>query len=326
MILTNTTNLPKPIVDIANYCINNHKELDEHEFSVTELLKGTKEIVLSRRHRGELQMDVQDTYNLWSGTAVHMLLERFASSEYMAESRIGINLGEWDKELEGYFLTGSPDLYETTTETLWDYKNTKVAQFDRSSTLADLDWLRQLTIYKLILEKTERTVKHCKIVAMIKDHSAIKARTTEGYPKSPIMIIDYTEAITEDFIKATIDYYCTKVKEVLNALQYSDWAIDPCTPSERFEKTDWAIMKKGNKKAFRAGFSCEAEAQQALSQVANKTGLYIEYRAGEPEKCKTYCTCAPFCSFYHEAVLGERDEGYEPDTDAMRDDIFGGNG
>ena len=300
MNLTNTTKLPKPIVDIANYCINNHKELSDSEFSVTELLKGTKEIVLTRRHRDELKMDVQDTYNLWSGTAIHMLLERFAHDQYIAESRIGVNLGHWDKSLEGYFITGSPDLYDFKNGILWDYKNTKVAQFERSSTLADLDWVRQLTIYKLMLEATGRTVKQCKIVAMIKDHSAIQANVKPDYPKSPIMVIDYTDIINEEFIEATIDYYCTKVHEVLEALKLDDDKVEPCTPSERFEKTDWAIMKKGNKKALRAGFSSEDEAQQTFETIKDKTGCYIQYRAGDPEKCKTYCTCAPYCSFYQD--------------------------
>lgn len=312
MKLTNATNLPQPIVDIANYCINQHKELKDCEFSVTELLKGTKEIVLSRRHRDELQMDVQDTYNLWSGTSIHMLLERFAHNQYVAENRIGINLGHWDKSLEGYFLTGSPDLYDIQDGTLWDYKNTKVAQFDRSSTLADLDWIRQLTIYKLMLEATGKVVNHCKIVAMIKDHSAIQAKVKPDYPKSPIMVIDYTNTINADFITATIDYYCTKIHEVLEALKLEDDKVEPCTPSERFEKTDWAIMRKNQKKAVRAGFSSEGEAMQTFNTIANKKDLYIEHRAGEPEKCKTYCSCAPYCSFYKEY---KKNKGVENDTE-----------
>lgn len=56
MILTNKLNLPQPFVDAAT---NDH-EYTEGRYSVTEVLGGTCEAVLKRRHQGEQDEDVAD--------------------------------------------------------------------------------------------------------------------------------------------------------------------------------------------------------------------------------------------------------------------------
>lgn len=56
MILTNKLNLPQPFVDAAT---NDH-EYTEGRYSVTELLGGTCEAILKRRHSDELTDDVAD--------------------------------------------------------------------------------------------------------------------------------------------------------------------------------------------------------------------------------------------------------------------------
>lgn len=56
MILTNKLNLPQPFVDAAT---NDH-EYTEGRYSVTELLGGTCEAILKRRHAEEATEDVSD--------------------------------------------------------------------------------------------------------------------------------------------------------------------------------------------------------------------------------------------------------------------------
>ena len=54
--LTNEMGLPQPFVDAAT---SNHR-YKPHRYSVTEVLGGTCEAVLKRRHQGEGDSDVSD--------------------------------------------------------------------------------------------------------------------------------------------------------------------------------------------------------------------------------------------------------------------------
>ena len=54
--LTNEMGLPQPFVDAAT---SNHR-YKRHRYSVTEVLGGTCEAVLKRRHQGEGDSDVAD--------------------------------------------------------------------------------------------------------------------------------------------------------------------------------------------------------------------------------------------------------------------------
>lgn len=307
MILTNRTGLPDTLVRVTERVVNGHPAMDDSTFSVTELLKGTKELMLARRHRDELSMDVQQAFSLWSGSAVHALLEA-ASTDYecLAEKRFSLNLGMWDESLEGCWLSGSPDFYDPKTWTLYDYKDTKVAQYDRASTLADPDWLYQTLAYAHMLRDVGYRVEHITIVAMMKDHSAIKAETTAGYPRFPIQAISYDKYVWDGEMDAEMKgVFTNKVHEVLNMRELGDDEIPPCTPDERFEDEDWALMKPGTKKAFRR-FKSKEEAELALEAIG-KGGMEVVHRPGDPKKCRLYCPCAPFCSFYKNNVAKRED-------------------
>lgn len=54
--ITNKMNLPKPFVDAAT---SNH-EYKPNRYSVTEVLGGTCEAILKRRHHGEQDEDVSE--------------------------------------------------------------------------------------------------------------------------------------------------------------------------------------------------------------------------------------------------------------------------
>lgn len=54
--ITNKLNLPQPFVEAAT---SDHK-YKPHRYSVTEVLGGTCEAILKRRHHGEAEEDVAD--------------------------------------------------------------------------------------------------------------------------------------------------------------------------------------------------------------------------------------------------------------------------
>ena len=56
MTITNKLNLPKPFVD----AVTSDHTYKPHRYSVTEVLGGTCEAILKRRHSGEGEEDVSD--------------------------------------------------------------------------------------------------------------------------------------------------------------------------------------------------------------------------------------------------------------------------
>lgn len=122
MKVTNVMGLPKPFVEAAT---SDHR-YTPRRYSVTEVLGGTCEAVLKRRHAGEVTEDVSD--RLWAilGTAVHKVLESAQSGPEQHQERwlcVGI-----DNDGERYELSGIPDLYDEATGTVTDWKVTSVWQ------------------------------------------------------------------------------------------------------------------------------------------------------------------------------------------------------
>ena len=55
MELTNTTGIPRPIFNVLNRWYNNHPESKQYEFTATEVLKSSKQILLRRLHDKEVE-------------------------------------------------------------------------------------------------------------------------------------------------------------------------------------------------------------------------------------------------------------------------------
>ena len=308
MIVTNKTNLPQPIVAMATRLLGSHPKMERNEFSVTELEKGTKEMVLLRRHGDECEMDVQDSYSLWSGTLVHELLSD-ASDDYinLSEERFKIDLRVWDDTLAGVTLSGGVDLYNKKTGVISDYKNSKVAQYEKCRNLEERTWFYQLMAYKKLLTSYGYEVKGIENVVMMKDHSKVKASTNPNYPQNPIAVIDYTPMMdVDEFIEEAEGFFIDKAHMALEAQTLADDEIAPCTPSERFEDVRWAVQKKGATRATK-NFKTEAEARVALETYGDK--YEVERKVGgKPTKCLLYCSCNKFCSFYRDYMEGSENE------------------
>ena len=83
MIITNKYNLPEPYF---KSCLKDeHPRFDWDTFSVTELMKGTKEIVLNRRFYQELQQDCVDM--IWSVFGLQFIRLWKAMKERMSSQR-----------------------------------------------------------------------------------------------------------------------------------------------------------------------------------------------------------------------------------------------
>lgn len=292
MIITNKTGLPQAFVEMAK----RDYEYRDKRYSVTSLLKGVREAILTRRHHDEIEVDVADMIWMLFGQAAHYILEQ------QTEGELEFKENKLEVEIDGYTISGIFDLYDAKTCKITDYKTTSVwkiifGDFD--------DWEKQLLIYAYMLRRIGFKVMSGEIVAILKDHSKREAKLKPGYPKLPVATISYIFGEPEfDEIE---QFLINKVAEIKRCEQLTDDELPICTPEERFNSGDkYAVKKKGNKKATRVFDNLQdAEAFAMTDKV-----FEIEIRPGEDKKCIDYCSCNLFCNYYLENVVN-RKEGTE---------------
>lgn len=286
--ITNKLGLPQPFVEAATG--DRHRQ--PRRYSVTEVLGGTCEAVLKRRHAGEQDEDVSDRVWAILGTAVHKVLqEAQAGPGQLQENWLSVEVGD------GYELSGIFDLYDGDTGTVTDYKTCSVWK----ATVGDFsDWRLQVLLYCWMLRESGFKANNGEVVAIMRDHNKRKARTESGYPKHPVIRIGWS--FTEDDFdkaRAMIAEWFSRVRE--QELR-DDSRLEPCSERERWHKPEkWAVMRKGQKRAVRLYQSEEDARKRADSEnrQARDRGEverhYVERRPGEDTKCESYCPVAAFC-------------------------------
>lgn len=295
MIITNKHNLPEPYF---KSCLrDDHPRFDWDTFSVTELMKGTKEIVLNRRYYQELEQDCVDMIWTVFGTAVHKVMEGHEGEQELAEQRISMEIPCSEYGIR--HVSGGFDLYNAETQLITDYKTTGVYSYQmklREGT--DSDWAKQLRVYWLILAKAGFPVRDVRNTVFLKDWSKTQARRDRSYPQRPILNIDYEfngsfNSEVASYMQADL---AQKIIEILDCKDLPENQIPDCSKEERWERDEcWAVMKEGRKSAVKRHDS-EFEAERHLADLGK--GHYIEHRLGTPVKCIDYCSCASKCSFY----------------------------
>ena len=288
MILTNNLNLPQPFVDAAT---SDH-EYKPYRYSVTEVLGGTCEAVLKRRHQGEQEEDVADRVWAIFGTAVHKVLqEAEATDTQLQENWLSVPIKGTKYELSGIF-----DLYDDSTKTVTDWKTCatwKVIFGDFE------DWRKQTLMYCWMLRQLDIDARRGEIVAIMRDHNMRKAKTEKDYPKHPVYRIgwDFTDEDFESIENEVWHWF----SEVSHEETVDDDYLEPCSPEQRWHKSDkWAVKKKGRKTAVRV-YESEKDARVRAMEENKKADsndlYYVEFREGEDTKCDSYCPVSDFCPF-----------------------------
>jgi hypothetical protein len=260
-----------------------------NEFRVTELLKGTREILLERRHSHEEVQDVAE--NIWAifGTAVHSVLERSKETDtQIKESRVFI-----DDKNTGYRLSGQFDLYDNKYEEVVDYKTASVWKIIYKS--FD-DWRKQTLIYCYLLQKSGFPANKSRIVALLKDHSKLKAKLDDNYPQYPVVTVPFN--FTDEDFKEIKEFISSKLAEIKAYSDKPDDELPMCSEEQRFNSgAKYAVMVKGKKRAVRV-LTSKDEAEQYISKQTDDKPYTIIERPGEDKKCNDYCRCKEFCSYY----------------------------
>jgi hypothetical protein len=281
--LTNIKGLPNTFVKALSR--EYHKGAD---YSASQLTKPVRMVHLEKRHRHEVTEDI--TERIWSlfGSAVHAVLESGETENQLAESYMV-------EEIAGVKLSGIADLYEDGI--IYDYKTTSAWSYVfRDDKMHD--WISQLNTYAWLFNKTGFDVKGLKIVMILRDWQASKAKFDPNYPDCQVQVVDIPLKpleLTELYIKRRIKRY-----EYYKNTPDNDLPL--CTEHDRWAKPPkYATMKKGRKSAVKLFDDLES----AESFIAD-TGKaeYVEERKGELWKRCEYCSGSAFCNQYKEQING----------------------
>jgi len=283
---TNVHHLSKEIVSAITNDDYDHPT-DDKTIPCSQLIAPPRITILRKRHEDKLVKDVSE--EIWSllGTAVHYILSKQTSDNVTIEQRL-----IWP--INGYRVTGKPDLYNHDTETLEDYKITSVYKVIFGQKEGYKDWTEQLNVYAWLLRKNGLEVRCSSITAILRDWNLRDSKRNADYPEIQIVKIPieiWSEKAQEEFIS-----------QKLETLKYSkdntDEDLPLCTAEERWASpTSWAIKKDGRKIAVRV-FNSVNEAEAYLVSSKEFENHTIEVREGEDRRCANYCPVNQFCSYY----------------------------
>jgi len=280
MKLTNNFNLPDTFVNVIK---RPQYDKGDSQISATEILNSPRIVQLKRQHWNDLTEDASDM--VWSlfGSAVHNILQHGKDDHHIVEQRIHV-------EHEGWKISGAIDLQEVYDDgiVISDYKVTSawVVQNEKP------DWTYQLNLYAWLVEKAKgQKVKALQIIAIVRDWSRREAKTKEGYPNAPVVVIEIPMWSFEER-EAYINKRLALHNDAFFAIHAGD-KMPECSAEEMWEKpTLYAIMKEGGKRA-KSVHKTRDEAEAKLT-----AGYAIEVREGGRTRCESFCQVSEHCDQY----------------------------
>ena len=176
---TNKYNLPQTFMNVL--ARPSYTKGKAH-VSATELLNSPRIVQLKKKFDDEITVDVSD--QIWSiyGTAIHGVLEQGKDANHIVEQRL-------HAELDGWHISGAIDLQIVHPDGIEinDYKNVGVWSVMNEK----IEWEQQLNIYAWLVETVKKTpITKLAIVAIIRDWARRDAKSREGYPQSPVVVLD----------------------------------------------------------------------------------------------------------------------------------------
>ena len=284
MKITNKLNLPFGLVK----AVSTERHNAENCISATTLLQGIKQIILTERHWDELEDDVSDrVWAIW-GQAVHSLLEHEGENDF-TELDMSHKVGN-------ITVTGKIDNYDMENGIICDYKTASIWKVKYRDFA---EWEAQGMIYAWLLRKNGLEAKKCRFIALLKDHSKTEMMRDRQYPDKPVYVHEFPVTLAglmkiDGFIRKRLQEY-----ESFRNLHNDH--IPPCAPEERWDKpTTYAVMKQGRKTAVKL-FDNAKCANEKAAELGS--AYFVDTRKGESTKCRHYCLCRKFCSYYKSMSL-----------------------
>lgn len=279
MKITNHSNLPKTLVR----AITNHEHKSDADISASQLLKSPRAFWLGIRHFDKMEQDAQSQIWALFGTASHAVAELGEGENTLVEEYFSnIPIGN-------YSVSGTADLYEDGY--IYDYKTVSVWSLIFLDDAKIAEYVSQLNTYAYAFRREGMEVKGLKIVMIMRDWQASKAKFDAKYPDSQIKVLDipmFTQEQTEQYLKERITY-------LMSFKDVPDDELPLCSSSYRWAKpSKWALMKDGRKSAVKL-FDNQDDAESAMTST-NDSKYYIEERKADEWKRCEYCSASQFCN------------------------------
>lgn len=266
MPITNIHNVPEAIVK----AVGESRTPKPNRYSATDLTAPAFQRRLKEQYGSQITQDVSEMIYMLMGTAFHLLAEKNATEGILSEYRV-------EMKYKDVTLAGVIDCYDTVKKEIIDYKTMSVNSMMHKAEPKD-EWVKQLNVYRMMLESEGKEVKKMTIIGMARDWSSAKTKFDKEYPKSGFAQFD----IPKIDVEAMIDDYLYKYNNMI-----------PCTMEERWAIPDkWAVIKKGVKRAIKI----HGTKEEAEKHAKNGGPDYkIEIRPGSCNRCDSYCNCASVC-------------------------------
>lgn len=272
---TNRLNLPEQFVRLAESDPHTYKD---NYYSVTELLKPVREIVLERVHRDEIVRDIADEIPAILGTAVHAIFQSAADPKDWPEVALEARFGDCA-------VTGRADLL--SGEEIVDYKTTSSGKVMKGDFA---EWERQVKCYAYLLFRSKGLIaRKGTVYAIIKDWSKVKAASNPNYPQSAVVVHGFP--IADSDYDETQSWIETRLAEIKAAYE----TLPECTDEEKwYTGTKYAVFKNPGDKRAAAVLDSEDEAHTYITERLGGVGQ-IDVRKGQCLKCDHYCDCRAIC-------------------------------
>lgn len=271
MKILNANGLPQALVKAVTP--DQGRGFDPQRISITDLINPPMMRYLRMKHWHEISVNVEDCAWLMLGQAFHYWIDMHSGDGSETEIKIETNV-------DGLTVVGVIDLLEGSVIT--DYKVTSVYSF----LLGDKpEWEQQLNCYAWLAATKSLPVSGLQIVAVLRDWVQNKTYHNPDYPESPILVKEiplWSEGAVDSFVRNRI------------LLHKQNDGKTPCTPTDRWRKSDtWAVKIPNVKTAKRVLYSEEEAIEWGLYNIGKK--FHIEHRKGEDSRCKYYCPVRGFC-------------------------------
>lgn len=339
---TNVFRLPLPLAEaimedlyygkreegILKYCAE--KGLDRTKivhFSVNELIKSPRQVLLPRRHDDKIIKDVASEVFRLLGTAIHYLLwaaakrmnERGLTAYYTAEERLFYH---FNVDGQVVVVSGEPDLVNPAG-VIDDYKVTAVWSWIKG--IKD-EWEKQLNLYAMFRTLAGKLTTGLSICFILRDWN-VNETMQEGYApaqaqQTPVEMWDFERQ------KA---YLMERIHLHLSVRDTADDELPECTGAEvgpnneMWEKEEaYAVIREGGVRAAKVLILSKTQIErlpgetkeQHLLREANldmdrrndnpkiikgkEKGYILEHRPGERTKCLRFCAANIVCNQFKE--------------------------
>lgn len=260
MIITNKTGVPDAFVRAV---AADPYSSGGSDFTATSLANPPRAAQLVKLHGETIEVEAVNRFASILGQGAHKLLER-AARPYIdiIEHRFFMPIVVDGVE---YTLSAQIDMFETDTDTLYDWKTTKAWAFSKKGGGGKKpEWSAQLNVARYIMSKQispNLQPKHLKIIGLLRDWDEKLARRDPGYPQAPVL--EASLAVWSD--EKVLTYIETRVRAHIAART----ALPFCTTGETWAGRRCAGWCDASK-------VCEQYAESLTTGILNPKGAEDE--------------------------------------------------